>query len=230
MRQLILGAGSQAVPLRDLSGLAELLGVEVVERDLAAGTDGCQALLIPTANDTFRLVVDPTPRSGWPSLGAASLARIRRHRIRFRVAHELGHTIFYKRAPGQTPRRVAEGGPHEEAFCDAFARALLLPDRAVRNCASVVRLVRVAQRYDVSIEVAARALGEIESSDVALFYWSASVQSPAVQWSNLQTTSRLERWRSAVGRALRVGASLAAPDADGLILAARRQAVVVAKR
>lgn len=54
---------------------------------------------------------------------------IPKHRLRFALAHELGHTLFF--APDGTGRSLARMQNHEdpsiEALCDFFASALLLP-------------------------------------------------------------------------------------------------------
>src|SRR5437868_2095518 len=87
VRIAVLGAGAQYDPLLDLSCVADLAGADVVERDLAAGSDGCQALLIPLVNDRFRVVVDPTPRDGWTSCPGALRTEVAAFRTRFRIGH-----------------------------------------------------------------------------------------------------------------------------------------------
>lgn len=218
-------------PIRDLGSLAASAGAEVVERDLAVANGGCEALLIPAARDRFRIAVDPTPRSGWGSTSSRDRSDVARRRIRFRVAHELGHTLFYARSPERPPSRPHGASAEEEAFCDRFARALLLPDQVFDRCQTVAALPRIQGQYDVSLEVTVRALAELRDVDAAVFYWRRGSSSPVVQWSNLGTRSRLGRWRSAVAEALSGAVdALAVSSAEAVLFADRRQAVIVASR
>jgi hypothetical protein len=99
--------------------------------------------------------------------------RVRPQRERFLLAHELAHTFFYDRTR-DTPRRAFPGGSaSEEAFCNAFARALLVPDWVIADGpASPSRVFELASAFDVSAEVAARALADSHPSEplVALGY------------------------------------------------------------
>src|SRR5690242_8933369 len=76
----------------------------------AAGQD--EALLVPLAGDRFAICVDPTPNGGWSRIRPAMRRDLRRHRHRFRVAHEIAHTFFYDRR-GNRPRRLIAGSEHE---------------------------------------------------------------------------------------------------------------------
>ncbi|MCR9095059.1 MAG: ImmA/IrrE family metallo-endopeptidase [bacterium] len=52
------------------------------------------------------------------------------HRLRFSIAHELGHTFFFKRTP-HGAKRVRARSRAEERFCDEFAGELLCPKSAI---------------------------------------------------------------------------------------------------
>jgi hypothetical protein len=230
VREAVFGTRRADAPLCDLSDAVHLARAEVVDRDLAAGGDGCQALLIPLRADRFRIVVDVTPRDGWAGVAASVRGEVADHRRRFRVGHELGHTFFYSRKPDALPRRILEGSDREERFCDEFARALLLPTRVAKECRSLKGLVRVQARYAVSLELAARTLAETSSTELALFYWDAATGRPGVQWTNVTSAWRLARWSEAMARAIKGGGTRGVGSADTILLGSRNQAIVAATR
>jgi hypothetical protein len=85
---------------------------------------------------------------------------LKRHRFRFRVAHEIAHTFFFDRRGGSEPeRRVLDSGA-QELFCDLFASNLLVPFARITSDSSdaLDLIMRAQQQYDVSLEVAARAV------------------------------------------------------------------------
>jgi hypothetical protein len=213
----------------DVAALAAAAGVEIRETDLASVAGGSEALLIPLPRNGFRIAVDPTPRGGWDNRDSSSRRDVRRQRIRFRVAHELGHTLFYQRTPGELPWRNHGRSELEEAFCDRFARGLLIPDGAVRRCRRISGLLRIQHEHDVSLEVAVRALADIQGLYAALFHWPAKGGGPVVQWSNVAARPQLENWRSAVASGARhMPDALALPAAEAALLGRRRQALVIA--
>ena len=213
----------------NVAALAAAAGAEIRETDLASVAGGSEALLIPLPRNGFCIAVDPTPRGGWDNRDSSSRRDVCRQRIRFRVAHELGHTLFYQRTPGELPWRNHCTSELEEAFCDRFARGLLIPDGAVRRCRRISGLLRIQHEHDVSLEVALRALAEVQGLYAALFHWPAKGGGPVVQWSNVAARRRLENWRSAVAAGARhIPDALALPAAEGALLARRRQALVIA--
>jgi hypothetical protein len=134
----------------------------------------------------------------------------------------------------------------EEEWCDEFARWLLVPTAAAgaepTTAASVFRLQR---RFDVSLEVAARALAGVhEKATVAVWFWPADADEPREyllrQWVSCDAAD-LRRWREStmVAKALIDGessGSLADFRRPSRQLAAtarcgrrRRQVVVVAR-
>jgi hypothetical protein len=151
--------------------------------------------------DRFLLEVNPVPRQGWGSLKARERSRLARHRRRFRIAHELGHICFFDRQSGRGPRRKQPWTESEEQWCDDFARSLLVPEAVARTLPGTADSVFDLQaRFDVSLEVAARALaGTHPRLDVALWYWNVEEDSvPASlihQWSNKADFPALRVWR-----------------------------------
>lgn len=133
-------------------------------------------------------------------------SQLRRQRARFRIGHELGHTFFYWR-DREEPERHLIDSPAQERFCDAFARALLVPPQVASErpptCATILDLQR---EFDVSLEVAARSVASGHPrAEVALWHWAVGAR-PQQQWANHSCGAEV------------------APDA--LRLAERRQALV----
>jgi hypothetical protein len=76
------------------------------------------------------------------------------------VAHEWGHSFFYARTARGIVRAVPDS-PEQEAFCDEFARALLVPPAvaaAMRPCADSA--LELQDRFDCSLQVAVRAVAD----------------------------------------------------------------------
>jgi hypothetical protein len=194
-RRCWLGARAGASPVVGIESAASAARVEIRHADLGVQTGGCEAVLAPRSDDRFVILVDPTPRDGWGSITAPLRREIARHRIRFRVAHELGHTLFYSRHPGQTPVRFRERAPDEERFCDRFASALLLPDDVLRAGPSAMQLVQAHRRYDVSLEVATRAWVRVHKRGAALFYWPPGDHRPRIQWAGRVSRKLAASWR-----------------------------------
>jgi hypothetical protein len=105
-----------------------------------------QAMLIP-ADPGFTILLNPLSR-GRPSP---------RCWTRFVLAHELGHTFFYR--PGRRPTRVHRPGVAEESFCHRFAVSLLVPAVvAERTPLTPGGLLGLGDRYEVPLFVAAMAM------------------------------------------------------------------------
>jgi hypothetical protein len=166
--------GGALVDVEQCCGLAQ---VDVVDADL-----GCpisrEALLVP-AGPRFRIVIN----SAQPSSGAMSDA-VRRQRRRFRIAHELAHTFFYRQTSSGLRRRFPSGDLAEEQFCDDFARWLLIP--AQESTITAADVLALHAQYDVSLEVAVRSIACSDMAPrVALWWWRQSCGgSPALleQW------------------------------------------------
>ncbi len=98
---------------RDPERLAEALGIVVRFCTLRAELGGLEAALVPDFARPFEILCDP-----WTATGEDH------QQIKFRVAHELAHTFFYDWT-AQPPRQLRSPSAAEEAYCDAFAGALV---------------------------------------------------------------------------------------------------------
>ena len=190
-------------------------GIEFRQASLRPDQGGCEALLVPLRSGQFRIVVDATPRNGWDETPTAVRTTVARHRTRFRLAHELAHTLFYRKGEGPPARLLSSGSAAEELFADEFARALLAP--APQRPVSAREIVEFQNRWDVSLEVAVRACAEASNSRcVVLWRWAPSTSSvtpTAIQWSTglpfasdlglPRASSTLDRLLAAVKRAAR---------------------------
>lgn len=121
---------------------------------------GHEALLVPKVDGGFEILVDPTPSVGQAVREEGARQRLSRRRLRFRIAHEVGHSFFYDRQ-SRPARRLLTHSDAEEVFCDAFANALLVPPHAVRRRAPTGEAVfDLAHKFDVSVETAGRAVAK----------------------------------------------------------------------
>jgi len=133
----------------DLGAVCRLGGFQIVRTDFQNSGGTHEALLVPRPDGTFVVLVDPA--RGTSDLGPM----IGEHRLRFRVAHEVGHGFFYDRAR-RPPSRLAALSPREETFCNAFAAALLLPPSVAAAWAgSAGELLALRRRYRMSAEAVA---------------------------------------------------------------------------
>lgn len=187
---------------------------DVSQLTLSAADNQQEALLVPAEGNRFGICVDPTPAGGWAQVRPSLRSEIRRHRFRFRVAHEIAHTFFYDRTMPE-PQRTLPPSTEEELFCDEFARSLLLPPAVVRRRAATAASVFSMHRdFDVSVEVAARAIaGACPSLRVAVWY-----QDPdggwCVQWTNRSSRRQLDIRHQAglkIHRGRRQAVAVAAP-------------------
>jgi hypothetical protein len=148
-------------PLPDLEPLCVAGGFDVSRARLGGARAGLEATLAPRTGDRFSIRVDDEPPGGWGSTPAPIRTAASRHRQRFRICHEIGHSFFYDRG-GSRPRRLVPRSRNEEAFCDRFASSLLLPDAVVeRYPPSPEAIIECQRRYDVSLHLAARAFAQV---------------------------------------------------------------------
>ena len=142
----------------DFAAVCDAFGVALRVAELEGRGGGREAMLVPLQENRFGIIVDPTPRGGWSLVPQPVRHDLRRHRLRFRLGHELAHTFFYARRAGQTPRRRLFDSDQQEDFCDRFSRSLLVSRRRIADMEpSVEGLLSLQQACDVSLEVAARA-------------------------------------------------------------------------
>jgi len=222
----------------DVLELAKALGCRV-SRTRISGTGTVEADLCPDiGRDLFYLRVDPKPAAGWEGVAPSAQETIARHRLRFRVGHELGHTFYYERQKGEGPRRAQRWSSGEEEWCDEFARSLLVPASVAETLpATADSVFRLQRRFDVSLEVAARSLARSHTqAKVALWFWPADAADPQEsllrQWVSCEAPA-LRRWRQSalISRALAEGGSegpLERLSATARCGRRRRQVVLVA--
>jgi hypothetical protein len=191
-------------------------------------------LLIPLRSGRFRIVVDPTPAAGWGGLTDDQQAILARHRTRFRVAHELAHTFFYRTSGGRPTRLFPAGSDVEEQFADEFARSLLAPGPVSQ--ASAREILHLQAEWDVSLEVAARACAGAAPGPKAVGLWRWSIDPGGservyAQWSSDAGVAGMLVGKEIVTRAeLETAFAAAARRYTGLsvaIIEERQQALAV---
>lgn len=121
-------------------------------------------------------------------------------RLRFTVAHEIGHLVL-ESALTHAPSQLSIGAAscssrwHKEAFCDAFAANLLIPEEAIAPLSvwetfSIAGLVRKAGELRVSISAAAHRALEVASQDGAYIWF---------RYGTKPTDRQEYRWRVSEG-------------------------------
>lgn len=181
-RSGILGAHAKE-RLADFRRVAHYGRFRIVNGPLDAKRGRLEGLLVPLDDDYFGISVDPSPKGGWRTVDQHLRGELRRHRTRFRVAHEVAHSFFYRRRAGASPERCVFDSPQQERFCDDFARAFLVPHEVAAAIEPSAPVVHALHRYfDVSLELAARAAARAHPDiGVALFYSSDAAET-RVQW------------------------------------------------
>jgi IrrE N-terminal-like domain len=181
----------------DVAAVATRLGCRMLEAEIAPGHTVEGELRPYRSVDRFQVRVDPTPQRGWRHVHANQRSEVARHRFRFRACHELGHTYFFDRCEGVGPKRKYRGSLEEESWCDEFARELLVPRSYVAKLPTTAESVFTIQgKFDVSLEVAARALAASQSrTQTALWFWLPETRRV--------TGSLISQWASATKRGLR---------------------------
>lgn len=117
------------------------------------------AFLLPRPDDGFDVVIQEGLTTGRATL---------RRRLRFALAHEVGHSFFFDRrlSPHQ---RMSAWSPEEERFCNVFASRLLVPESAVTRLEwSQGALIELRERLDVSLQVAALAFAPHHSGHAVI--------------------------------------------------------------
>lgn len=226
----------------NLNDILEAIGIEMILSDLGGAEGGPQGLLTPLTGGGYRIEVDPSPPLGWGPRNAALREEVSRHRVRFVAAHEIAHTLFYWRGRGG-PERLLGDSPMQERFCDALAAALLVPPTAAAQMALHPQsVVELHERFDVSIEVAARALVDAHGDGVAwLMIVPEDASEPWVQWGAERSSEAVGPWSLLSRLVAKVRHSDAVAEgrlrwrsgrqtlARGQFLTERRQLVVTAR-
>jgi IrrE N-terminal-like domain len=186
-------------PPHDLTTLLEIGGFDVSVTRLTARNRGIEAALIPQAGNRFRLVVDTEPPGGWASVRPHLRDELARQRLRFRIAHEIAHSLFYDRS-GTQPRRLVSGSPAQERWCDRFASALLVPPYIVASTPPEPKaLCRMQQRFDVSLQVVVRAFARVHRDRFAALLCDRGTRAPQVriQWQKREHSPAARWWAAA---------------------------------
>lgn len=106
----------------DPQALVNQAGWRLRTARLRCGGSHIQALLVPLADGGFEVVIDDEPTPVEEDLIERGQISVRDVRD-FRIAHELGHSFFYRRH--RPARRSRRPSAIEERFCDEFAWRLL---------------------------------------------------------------------------------------------------------
>jgi hypothetical protein len=222
VRALVDQAGQTAKPL-NLDTVAKLGRFRLIETDLRVDHGGYRGLLQAVLGG-FRICVDARPRG---CTGTTAQETLRR-RARFVIAHEIGHSFFFDRRRPRPERLLPIGSVREEDFCNEFASALLVPPEVVETATATPSVVvSIAKEWDVSLEVAARAIADWHPRRpfIALGYWRRSPAELEIQWagggnvaSPRETAARLLGRRAKPGR----------NRSSIVFLPTRRQAVALA--
>jgi hypothetical protein len=147
-------------------------------------------MLAPLPSNRFGVSVDPTPPGGWQRVPIHLRKELKRHRLRFRIGHELGHTLFYSRE-GDEPQRHLFDSPSQEDFCDSFSRELLIPQQYARRAKpSPEGLLRLRERCDVSLELAARAMSAVQPEVGIALWFDRPEKGMTLQWASESFTNR----------------------------------------
>lgn len=197
IRWLLSDRAPAYAPLLDLDPVCATLGIIAERRTLRGAAGGVEATIAPLDGNQFRVVVDPEPAGGWERVDEAIQEDVARQRYRFRLAHELCHTLFYDRS-GIRPTRRFSVTRREEAFCDRFARALLLPDVALSGCdATPAEVLRIQREYDVSLELCLRAFAEVHAGGVFALLLARRGGAPVLRPQWVSAAELPARWWTA---------------------------------
>jgi Zn-dependent peptidase ImmA (M78 family) len=182
-RELALRAMEQGWegPPYDSFRLADALGIEVVARQ-----DLDDARLV-TADDKPRIEFNPQRRPA---------------RIRFSVAHEIGHTLFADYADRERYRDLGERRADDwqlEVLCNVAAAELLMPAGALpigeASNLDLVRLMDQRARFGVSTEALLRRVVRLTARPAALFAAARADNGPSFR---IDYTVASRSWRAPV--------------------------------
>lgn len=204
-RAAVLAATDVSAPLTNLSALLKRGRFRVRRESLGAADGTVQAWMVAAENDWFDIFIDTEPSGGWRRQHEPVREEMHRQRARFLIGHEVAHSFFFTRRPGQTPQRWAWDSDEQERFCDMFACALLLPPEVVAATEPrAEEVVRLHREYDVSVQLATRAFADIYRGHAfALLYddeddprplipqWSAGMEACHPDWWSTRQVQRL---------------------------------------
>lgn len=171
LSELGLAHGSAGAAVR-------VLGWHLERRSLGATTGGHRALLIPTDDGGFCVVVDPAPSPSDLFAGPVSSHSV----TEWRIAHEIAHSLRY--SAGHPPRRRWPVATDEEEFCDAFADAFMVGAALRRHVRAEARsVISIARRAQVGLPVASRVLHESSGASVLLGKQTQGQAHLEVEWA-----------------------------------------------
>ncbi len=142
-------------------------------------------------------------------------------RRRFTLAHELGHVVLFRTAQAGLPldfgRLVSNDRPHqdpaEEALCNEFAAALLLPREEVKSHVANRRItpdivLSVANSFGTSMHASARRLISLtDPSGLGISYWQVLDEDwPVPVWTtglSTRVNAAMKKVKSSVADATR---------------------------
>lgn len=153
--------GERMIPgpdgLFDLWHSLERLGWHVHLRELRAPEGGLQACLVPRDDGGFLVWVDDRPSPAESNDPFANERGPDAPLVRFRLAHEFAHSLFY--APGRPPVRRAPASGREEAFCDDVAALLLVPSDSTEHGTNAAEVALARRAPVAAVQRAARWSG-----------------------------------------------------------------------
>ncbi len=174
----------------DLRSVCAAARAQVQTARLGGAARGQEAMLAPLPGDRFGVSVDPTPPGGWQRIPIHLRKELKRHRLRFRIGHELGHTLFYSRG-GDEPQRHLFDSPAQEEFCDSFSRELLIPRLQARRAKPTPEgLLRLRAKCDVSLELAARAMSTVQPEVNIALWFEDPKEGMVIQWASSPSADR----------------------------------------
>lgn len=191
-------------------GIVGQLQWTVSDCKLSADTGGVDALLVPFGV-SFRCIVDPalSLRERWQCAGEPGSERERCRQVtrQFRIAHEIGHSLFYDDGP--PPRRTSPVSAAEERFCDAFALGVLIPPERLAclpsTAANVVRLATETNLTLALVALAAVLHGDVRAAVGGTVHegsmrieWHVGLDFDPTGWllPTPQATEAREAWRT----------------------------------
>ena len=156
-----------------ISTVCEAGGFQFRVGRIDGGPHRYEGLLLALPDGGFAITVDPYLANGISEETA-------RHRIRFRLAHEIGHSFFFDRE--RTPaKRLDPPSAAEEGILSGLC---LRPSRSAPSVAAKTPLtasglISLKKRYDVSLQVASFALAFSRPDlSVALLEWARAPTKP----------------------------------------------------
>lgn len=154
------------------------LGIEIVSRRFS-GPVPVEAVLVPTAHGGFRVGVDDRPPA---TTHDVLCGEARPTRVAFRVAHEIGHTMFFDQQ-GQEQRRSVAWHPVEETFCDEFASHLLMPDQVLNRIPrTAASLAGASAAFSVPLRSVVERVADADGGFAAAMYRRGDLTGPPI-WS-----------------------------------------------